>query len=198
MSSWYFWFGSADYMANDGVSMESDHFGAALFSQRWKVTESLLLYLFHSPPSLMIQELSPPTLLAIPCVFNTLLPSVFIKATYKIYASLPKIQSSSTNYSQYMNFRHEESTTFHCQSATLTLKNIAFKFYSHLATAYTSSLLGYIWHRWRHGNKKHGGEQTWCATTIRMLLYLHLTSCKPQKFLSPGKKHIWINASLHA
>lgn len=102
MSSWYFWFGSADYMANDGVSMERDHFGAALFSQRWKVTESLLLYLFHSPLSLITQELSPPTLLAIPCVFNTLLPSVFIKAIYKIYASLPKIQSSSTNYSQYM------------------------------------------------------------------------------------------------
>lgn len=123
----------------------------------------------------------PPNLLAILCVFNTLLPSVFIKAIYKIYASLPKIQSSSTNYSQYMNFRHEESTTSHCQSATLTLKNISFKFYLHLAKAYTSSLLGYIWHRWRHGNKKHGGEQTWCATTVLMLLYLHLSSCKPRQ-----------------
>lgn len=29
-----------------------------------------------------------------------------------MYASLPKIQSSLTNYSQYMNSQHEKSTTF--------------------------------------------------------------------------------------
>lgn len=32
-SSWYFWFGSADYMADDGVSMENNHTDAALFTK---------------------------------------------------------------------------------------------------------------------------------------------------------------------
>lgn len=108
-SSWYFWVGSADYMADDGVSMGSDHTDAALFFH--EVIESLLLNL-HSPSS-MAKELKPLNLLAIPCVSNTLLPSVLIKAIYKMYASLPKIQSSLPNYSPYMNFRHEKSTTFH-------------------------------------------------------------------------------------
>lgn len=37
-----------------------------------------------------------------------------------MYASLPKIQSSLTNYSPYTNFRNEKSTTFHwsCPSKT--------------------------------------------------------------------------------
>lgn len=32
-SNWYFWFGSADYMVNDGASMENDHIDAALFTK---------------------------------------------------------------------------------------------------------------------------------------------------------------------
>lgn len=59
----------------------------------------------------MAKELKPLNLLAIPCVFNTLLPPLLTN-TYKMYASLTKIQSSLTNYSQHTNFRHEKSTTF--------------------------------------------------------------------------------------
>lgn len=36
-SNWYFSVGSADYMGDDGVSMESDHTDAALFFMKLKL-----------------------------------------------------------------------------------------------------------------------------------------------------------------
>lgn len=76
-SNWYFWFGSADYMADDGASMENDHIDAALFTKLERF-EGLLLDFFHSSPSSMTKELKPINLLAILCISNTLLPLLFI------------------------------------------------------------------------------------------------------------------------
>lgn len=96
-SSLYFWFGSADNMADDGVSMESDHTMQHFF---YKVENLLRVYcyIFSFSPIFNGKGVKNPQHA---CVSNTLLPLVFIKAIYKMYASLPKIQSSLTNYSQW-------------------------------------------------------------------------------------------------
>lgn len=191
-SSWYFWFGSADYMTDDGVSMESDHIDAALFSQSWKVIESLFLHLFHSPPSLMTKKLKPLNMPAIPCVSNTLLPPVIIKAMYKMYVSLPKYMNFN---SQYMNFRHERSTTFH---------------WSWLSkTSHTSFIHTWLKHTFPFCLATSGTDKDMeTKSTMESkppLLPQFLCSytytwhhARPKIFFPQAKNQIWINASVHA
>lgn len=134
-------------------------------------------------------------MLAIPCVSNTLLPSVIIKAIYKMYVSLPKIQSSLTNYSQYMNFRHERSTTFHWSwlsktshtSFTHTWLKHTFPFC--LATPGTDKD---IERKSTMESKPPLLPQFLCSYTYS---WHH---ARPKIFFPQAKNRIWINASIHA
>lgn len=97
-----------------------------------------------------------------------------------MYASLPKIQSSFTNYSPYTNFRNEKSTTFHwsCPSKT-----------SHASFTYT-----WLKHTWIHLAQIKTWKQKaqWRANLIcfhnSYALILTPGIMQAPKFSFPGQK----------